>query len=201
MYKLLRCTCLHCFHLKMAANEVHRILHLACKECIYVSNRNEVPGGEQVKMYARRLELLSQGCLIEAAQVMSGATSQAAKAARAITGDPSFLDLKPSEKEEAQYIAASRPSSSLDRERPGAVSIDLAAFLTRYGHSCAIGHSLSLLMFDACVPDVSRILGQRQCTLWRRSGTLPTNSSGACPHRPAQIAAPTIPSSGGDNCC
>ena len=49
MYKLLRCTCLHCFHLKMPQKEVER--------------------------YQRRLHLLLEGRLIEAAEMSSGSSS------------------------------------------------------------------------------------------------------------------------------
>ena len=54
MYKLLRCTCLHCFSLKMDADEAGR--------------------------YRRRLELLAQGRLVEAAEQVSGGGAAAAKA-------------------------------------------------------------------------------------------------------------------------
>ena len=53
MYKLLRCTCLHCFALKMDADEAGR--------------------------YRRRLELLAQGRLVEAAEQVSGGGAAAAK--------------------------------------------------------------------------------------------------------------------------
>ncbi len=53
MYKLLRCTCLHCFALKMDADEAGR--------------------------YRRRLELLAQGRLVAAAEQVSGGGAAAAK--------------------------------------------------------------------------------------------------------------------------
>ena len=53
MYKLLRCTCLHCFALKMDADEVAR--------------------------YRRRLELLAEGRLVEAAEQVSGGGALAAR--------------------------------------------------------------------------------------------------------------------------
>ena len=53
MYKLLRCTCLHCFALKMDADEVAR--------------------------YRRRLELLAEGRLVEAAEQVSGGGAAAAR--------------------------------------------------------------------------------------------------------------------------
>ncbi len=53
MYKLLRCTCLHCFALKMDADEVAR--------------------------YRRRLELLAEGHLVEAAEQVSGGGVLAAR--------------------------------------------------------------------------------------------------------------------------
>ena len=56
MYKLLRCTCLHCFALKMDADEVAR--------------------------YRRRLELLAEGRLVEAAEQLSGGGAAAARVRR-----------------------------------------------------------------------------------------------------------------------
>ena len=58
LYKLLRCTCLHCFRLKMREEEVER--------------------------YRARLALLAAGRLVEAMQLTLGASSAVAKAAKDI---------------------------------------------------------------------------------------------------------------------
>lgn len=54
LYKLLRCTCLHCFKLRMAGGEVER--------------------------FRRRLQLLSQGRLVEAQSLVVGTSAAAKKA-------------------------------------------------------------------------------------------------------------------------
>lgn len=69
LYKLLRCTCLHCFKLRMAGGEVER--------------------------FRRRLQLLSQGRLVEASDLVVGTSAAAKKAgetARLIAGQLASLD-------------------------------------------------------------------------------------------------------------
>ncbi len=62
LYKLLRCTCLHCFKLRMAGGEVER--------------------------FRRRLQLLSQGRLVEAQNMVVGTSAAAKKAGACVGGLP-----------------------------------------------------------------------------------------------------------------
>ena len=81
LYKLLRCTCLHCFMLKMDAKEVSSPTR---PEPVTVGNcdgrRSMQLAFTQVERYEHRLRLLHEGRLVEAAALATALTNAVRKA-------------------------------------------------------------------------------------------------------------------------
>ncbi|CAL8467924.1 g7462 [Coccomyxa elongata] len=142
MYKLLRCTCLNCFKLKMLEAEVEQ--------------------------YRTKLELLTEGRLVEAMQIMTGGNSNTAKAMQKMQGDMSeggvdLMDIDPKEAgaEQARLaakLAGAGDSDAAERRRSHAAASTSTGSSKRDNMT-----SLSLEAFRETVGEFFKRMPIRQC--------------------------------------
>ncbi|KAK9909518.1 hypothetical protein WJX75_003467 [Coccomyxa subellipsoidea] len=142
MYKLLRCTCLNCYKLKMLQAEVEQ--------------------------YRRKLELLAEGKLVEAMRVVTGGSSATAKAVGKIGGDDvegglDLMDIDPKEAGAEQARLAAKLAGLGDTEAAERRSSHAAA-----STSAAPSHrdkmtSLSLEAVNETIGEFFRRMPVQQC--------------------------------------